>query len=299
MTTSKRRVPLITRTDIVGWLFTLPFIIGAAFLFIRPMIVSVIYSFNEVSFDESGLVLEWMGLENYRYALLGDAKFFKALLTIGGDVFVKIMVIMFLSMFVAMLLNQKFAGRLFFRTVMFLPVVFGADLIMTTFMSSNAYDVMNTTSNAYVSVSTEANSFISELTNSFGFLSGMMSTFSTYAQKLFDLTWEMGIQVVLFIVGFQAIPSYLYEVADMEGATKWESFWKITFPLLSPTILLCLIYTIIDNFNSDNEIMAMITQNMSYLIHYACAQTWLYSIIVFAMVMVIYGLVSRWTIYLD
>ncbi len=299
MKNAKRRYPLITRIDIVGWLFVLPFLIGFVFMFMKPMLSSIVYSFNKVSYDANGMVLKPVGWENYDYALFGDAKFFKALLTIGGEVAVKIIVIMFMSMFVAMLLNQRFPGRLLFRTAMFLPVIFGADQIMSMFESSYAYSSMDSTSNAFLALDGSAKAFISDLVNQFGFLSGLMSLFSSYANQLFDLTWEIGIQIVLFIVGFQSIPSYLYEVCDIEGATKWETFWKITFPLLSPTMLLCLIYTVVDNFNSNNEVVKMINGNVSSIIHYACAQTWLYAIIVFAVVMVVYAIVSRWTIYLD
>ncbi|MBO5197880.1 MAG: sugar ABC transporter permease [Lachnospiraceae bacterium] len=295
----KRTYKLITRTDIIGYLFVLPFLIGFLFLFLKPMVTSVIYSFHKITFGESGMIMEKVGLENYRYALFGDAKFFKELLTIGGTVVVKILVIMFMSIFVALLLNQKFPGRLFFRTVMFLPVIFGADTILKLFIETDAYQSLSGSSNAFVSVGQSATGFLQELIQSFGFFSDMMSTFSEYAKKIFDLTWEMGIQVILFIVGLQAIPSYLYEVCEMEGATKWETFWKITFPLLSPTILLCLIYTVIENFNSSNEVVKMISENMGHRIHYACAQTWLYSIIVFLLVMIIYGIVSRKTVYLD
>ncbi len=299
MMRTKRRVPVITRTDIVGFLFVLPFVIGVIFLFIKPMISSIVYSFSEIRFEENGMNMKLVGFANYYRALFEDASFFKALLTIGGDVLIKVAVIIFMSMFVAMLLNDRFPGRLFFRTVMFLPVIFGADIVVSMFKDSAAYTAMSGTYNSYVELGGTANRFIEELTNSFGFLSGMMGVFSSYASRMFDLTWEMGIQVVLFIVGLQAIPPYLYEVADMEGATKWETFWKITFPLLSPTMLLCVVYTVIDNFNADNSIVAMIRQNMGHLLHYACAQAWLYAVIVFVIVGVIYRLVSKWTIYLD
>ena len=289
----------MNRTNAVGVLFVLPFLIGFIFLFFKPMLASIIYSFNVVGFDEQGMTLKFVGLDNYRYALFSDAEFLKELLAVAGSALAKVVVIMFMSMFVAMLLNQKFYGRLFFRTVLFLPVIFGADVILAIFAESDAYTMLSGTSNSLVSVGKEANVFLEELMRSFGFSSGMMNALSSNIRGIFDLTWEMGIQTVLFIVGFQAIPPHLYEVCEMEGATKWETFWKVTFPLLSPTILLCLIYTVIDTFNSDNNVVRIISENMAHLLHYACAQTWLYTLIVFAFVMTIYGLVSRKTIYLD
>lgn len=296
---NKRKFLRMNRTNAVGVLFVLPFLIGFIFLFFKPMLASIIYSFNVVGFDEQGMTLKFVGLDNYRYALFSDAEFLKELLAVAGSALAKVVVIMFMSMFVAMLLNQKFYGRLFFRTVLFLPVIFGADVILAIFAESDAYTMLSVTSNSLVSVGKETNVFLEELMRSFGFSSGMMNALSSNIRGIFDLTWEMGIQTVLFIVGFQAIPPHLYEVCEMEGATKWETFWKVTFPLLSPTILLCLIYTVIDTFNSDNNVVRIISENMAHLLHYACAQTWLYTLIVFAFVMTIYGLVSRKTIYLD
>ncbi len=296
---NKRKFLRMNRTNAVGVLFVLPFLIGFIFLFFKPMLASIIYSFNVVGFDEQGMTLKFVGLDNYRYALFSDAEFLKELLAVAGSALAKVVVIMFMSMFVAMLLNQKFYGRLFFRTVLFLPVIFGADVILAIFAESDAYTMLSGTSNSLASVGKEANVFLEELMRSFGFSSGMMNALSSNIRGIFDLTWEMGIQTVLFIVGFQTIPPHLYEVCEMEGATKWETFWKVTFPLLSPTILLCLIYTVIDTFNSDNNVVRIISANMAHLLHYACAQTWLYTLIVFAFVMTIYGLVSRKTIYLD
>ena len=296
---NKRKFLRMNRTNAVGVLFVLPFLIGFIFLFFKPMLASIIYSFNVVGFDEQGMTLKFVGLDNYRYALFSDAEFLKELLAVAGSALAKVVVIMFMSMFVAMLLNQKFYGRLFFRTVLFLPVIFGADVILAIFAESDAYTMLSGTSNSLVSVGKEANVFLEELMRSFGFSSGMMNALSSNIRGIFDLTWEMGIQTVLFIVGFQAIPPHLYVVCEMEGATKWETFWKVTFPLLSPKILLCLIYTVIDTFNSDNNVVRIISENMAHLLHYACAQTWLYTLIVFAFVMTIYGLVSRKTIYLD
>ena len=295
---SKKR-KWITRTDIVGYLFIMPFLIGFVFFFLKPMINSLIYSFHKVSFGAEGLIMEKVGWANYEYALFGDAGFLKALLTMGANVIVKILVIMFLSMFVSILLNQEFPGRLFFRVAMFMPVIFGADVVMESFMASEGYDMLSSDSNQFITIGSGAQNFLNELIGNFGVVSDVVGMFTGYIASIFDLAWEMGIQVILFIIGLKAIPDYLYEVCSLEGATKWEEFWKITFPMLSPTILLCLIYTVIDTFNSNNEVAAMIADNVQFELHYACAQTWLYSLIVFVIVALIYKIVSNYTVYLD
>ncbi|MBE5868058.1 MAG: sugar ABC transporter permease [Lachnospiraceae bacterium] len=297
----KRKIKFFTREDKVGFLFVLPFIIGGVFFFLKPMIDSIKYSFHKISFGESGIQLTAVGMENYKTALFGDADFFKSLTTFGWTVALEVVVIMFFSMFVAVLLNQKFLGRLFFRTTMFLPVIFGADVILEYYLlhSADQSSSLKNVESIFGATVIKTPEFLSELIDGFGVLSPAILEVTQYASNIFDLVWEVGLQIVLFTIGLQAIPSYLYEVCVLEGATKWETFWKITFPILSPTILLCLIYTLIDKFNSDNEIMRMIGGNMRTLIHYACAQTWLYTLLILIIVLIVYRIVAKHVVYLD
>lgn len=294
------RLKLITPTDKIGWMFVLPFVIGFIFLFAKPVLESFVYSQNRISVGLEGLILEPIGWENYRYMLTNDAEFVKKLLTICAEMAIKILVIMFISMFLAILLNDKFPGRLLFRTIMFLPVIFGADQIIAVFTNLGGAKEMNQTTNSFIMMSGEATGFLKEVINSFGFLTPVIEKFTQYAGQLFNLMWSAGIQIILFIIGLQTIPSYLYEVAEMEGATKWETFWKITFPLLTPSILLCLIYTIIDYFNANtNPIVQIIDTNMQLRIDYACAQTWFYSVVIFLFVLIVNAILSRRIITLD
>ena len=295
-----KRLKIITPTDTTGWLFVLPFIIGFIFLFGKPVVESLVYSFNRISVGENGLILTPIGWENYDYLLFKDASFIKGLYKMVGEAAVKILVIMFVSMFLAILLNDKFPGRLLFRAIMFLPVIFAADQVMSVFSGVGGSEELRETESEFFVMSGEASGFLSEMINSFGFLSDIITKFTKYASQLFNLLWSAGIQIILFVIGLQTIPAYLYEVAEMEGATKWETFWKITFPLLTPSVLLCLIYTIIDYFNaSTNTIVKQIDQNMLMRIDYACAQSWFYSIVIFVIVIIVNVILSRRVISLD
>ncbi len=298
---AKRKYKLITRDDKIGLLFVSPFLLGFVFLFGKPMVESIIYSFHKVMINVGSVDMEFVGVENYRMLLFVNVDFIKALASFGGEVVLKIVVLVFFSMFVALLLNQKFAGRLFFRTAMFLPVIFGSEAVMNMYNRKSTYTAISLEgdSGLFATMQVGASDFLADLMESFGFLSGIMTQVTDSASGIFEFAWDAGIQIVLFIIGLQAIPSYLYEVCEIEGATKWETFWKITFPMLTPTILLCLIYTVIDSFNSGNEVMTLIQKDMQTLLHYACAETWLYSLLVFALVFVIYKLVAKNVIYLD
>lgn len=297
----KRRInKLLTLTDRTGLLFVLPFIIGFIWLFMKPLLESLVYTFHKVTIGADGLEMEYIGWENYRYLLFSDAEFIKRLISLCAEMGVKILVIMFVSMFIAILLNDKFPGRLAFRTILFLPVIFASDRVMDFFNFFGGEAQLTETSNSFLVISGEMTGFVQEIIESFGFLSPVIEAFTVYASSIFELMWSMGLQIILFIIGLQAIPRHLYEVAEIEGATKWETFWKITFPLLMPSILLCLIYTTIDYFNSaTNPIVKIIDVNMATRLDYACTQSWVYSLFLFIFVLVINGIVSRKIISLD
>ena len=302
MKIKRKKNRLVRETNITGWLFVLPFVIGFIFLYARPVYQSFVYSMNVMKVGENGLQSEeYIAWENYRYLLKEDASFVKELYNQLTYMAVKVLVIMFFSMFLAIVLSEQFPGRLLFRTLLFLPVIFGADEILALFKEqSGAMNELKETTNEFVVMSAEATGFVEQIISSFGILEPVIRKFTNYAGQIFNLLWSCGIQIILFVIGLQTIPAYLYEVAEMEGATKWETFWKITFPLLTPIILLCLVYTLIDYFNqATNPIVMLIDEAYQARIDYACAMAWLYSIMVFVLIMIINALLSRKIISMD
>ena len=299
MKKTKKRT-LLTPTDKTGLLFVLPFIIGFIWLFMKPLLESLNYTFHRVTVGSDGLLLTPIGFENWKYMATTDAEFIKKLITMSSEMLVQILVIMFISIFLAVLLVDKFPGRLFFRTSLFLPMIFGAAPIMAAFNSLGGSSEMKESGNAFITLSGEMTGFVNDIIQSFGVLTPLIEKFTVYAGTLFNLVWNTALQIIIFIIGLQAIPSQLYEVAKMEGATKWETFWKITFPLLTPSILLCLIYSIIDYFNtSTNPIVQLIDTNMINRLDYACTQSWAYAVLIFAVVLIVNAIVSRRVITLD
>ena len=292
----KRNHKLLTPTDKTGLLFVLPFIIGFIWLFMKPLIESLRYTFHRVTVGPDGLLLDPIGFENWEYMFNADAEFVKRLFSMASGMLVQILVIMFISIFLAVLLVDKFPGRLFFRTALFLPMIFGAAVLMKAFHKFGGDSVMING----MKTDTEMTGFVKDIIASFGVLAPVIERFTQYSGTLFNLLWNTSLQIIIFIIGLQAIPSHLYEVAKMEGATKWETFWKITFPLLTPSILLCLIYSIIDYFNSStNAIVMLIDTNMIGRLDYACTQSWAYSVMIFALVLIVNGVLSRKIITLD
>lgn len=291
---------ILTPTDKTGLLFVLPFIIGFIWLFFMPLLESLNYTFHRVTVGSEGLILTPIGFENWIYMCTRDSAFLKKLITMSSTMAVEILVIMFISIFLAVLLVDKFPGRVLFRTCLFLPMIFGAAPILAAFSKFGGVKEMASTSNDFVVMTGEMTGFVNEIISSFGILAPVIEKFTEYAGTLFNLLWKTALQIVIFIIGLQAIPSHLYEVAKMEGATKWETFWKITFPLLTPSILLCLIYSIIDYFNaSTNQVVQIIDNYMISRLDYACTLSWAYSLLIFLLVIIVNAILSKRVITLD
>jgi ABC-type sugar transport system permease subunit len=116
------------------------------------------------------------------------------------------------------------------------------------------------------------------------------SSLETYLNEalsnLFMLIWQSGIQIILFIAGLQSIPDLLYEVAKVEGATKWEEFWFITLPMLLRTLLLVIFFTIVEVVTSANNVLVQQGYNQYNNLKYGSgsAMMWFYFVIVGAII---------------
>ena len=112
---------------------------------------------------------------------------------------------------------------------------------------------------------------------------------------VFELIWNSGIQILLFITALKAIPAQLYEVAGIEGASAWETFWKVTFPMLGPIIMVNLVYTVSDAFmDQSNTTMSLIVEEGRKLNYaYSATMAWVYFIVVFLVIGLVYFIVDR------
>ena len=119
------------------------------------------------------------------------------------------------------------------------------------------------------------------------------------ASGLFNLIWRCGIQTIIFLSALQQISTSAKEAAQMEGATGWEFFWKITFPTISPMILVNLVYTVIDCFiDSENPVMnQVLTKTTQWEYGAATAMAWTYFAIVGVALGIIAAIVSRFIFY--
>ena len=270
-----------------AWLFLLPWLIGVVYFFIIPFAKTFLYSFNTVGVSRktTGLEYAFVGLRNFNYILFQDASFNHVVVDAVSSLLYTVPVILLFSLFVALLLNQKFRGRIFMRALFFLPVIIASGVVIHIF-KENVFASASSTANTAI-FQTNA---VQEILVQIGLPNSVISMLTGVSSRVFDLTWKSGIQILLFISALQSIPPSYYEAAAIEGSDSWNAFWKITFPVLSPTSFLVAIYTIIDSFTDvDNPVMVQMLQRIDDLKYGIAAAS---SILYFLVVLVVIGLVS-------
>lgn len=237
-----------------GRIFLLPWVIGVVLFFIVPLIRSIVFSFSNVRLSDINN-MDFCGIEHYRSLLVEDPAYLDNVGKALVSMLYKLPLIVVLSLIFAIILNQKFHGRAIARAVFFLPVIFGSSVVMDILGNSG---VNNTTAmatalgqtNAYTSVD------FTDILIKLGLPQTATDLLTEYMTEIFNLMWSCGIQILLFLSGLQSIPDSMYEVSKIEGATAWEEFWFVTFPMLGNIIFLVLIYTFVDFFTAlDNPVI--------------------------------------------
>ena len=265
-----------------GRMFVLPWTIGLLLFFLVPLVTSIAYAFCNVSLVDDKM-LTFVGIEHFKYLWNDDPNFMDNIAEAVGSFVYSLPIIVALSMIFAIILNQKFKGRIFARAVFFLPVIIATGVIMK-FITGEA---LGTNSAALSTSLGETQSYsgiqFDELLINLGLPQSVTELLSDYIARIFNLVWSCGIQILLFVAGLQSIPDSLYEVSKIEGATTWEEFWFVTFPMLGNVTFLVLVYTIVDLFTAyDNPIMTqaydLISKNSVY--DKSAAILWAYFVIV-------------------
>ena len=291
-----RKTTLTARKKRAGFLFTLPFIIGLLFFFFKPVLQSIAYAFSTLVFTPEGLEMEFVGLRNFQTALFVDPAYVRTIVTSAANMVIRVPIILALSMFLAVILNHDFRGRLFFRAVFFLPVIVVSGIVME--ILGNDY-----LSNQILSGEAASGLFASvdsySVLLSLGFSQDLIDLLVPLAYDIFDLIWSSGVPILLFLAALQTVPGQLYEVARIEGATAWEQFWKITFPSISPMILMNTVYIIADYFTtSTNPVIEMINSQMSNMrFEYASGLSWMYFVVVGVIIGIVFWFIDKHVVY--
>jgi len=260
MNKHKKGLTMRQREILSGYAFIGLWLFGTIAIFGRGLVQAIQFSLNRVTIaGETGYTLTPVGLDNYRNIFLRDAAFNRELTESLMEMFINAPFILFFSLFVALMLNQKFRLRGLARMVFFLPVLMTAGAITGTLndmMSMIAGGAGNTAaaSQAYAQSGNVIIGFNTELLFITLLQFGVPETVVVYIVRaiaqVHSIINASGVQIIIFLAGLQSIPPALYEVSKIEGATAYESFWKITFPIISPLILTNFIYTIVDGYNN-------------------------------------------------
>lgn len=250
-----------------GRMFVIPWTIGFILFFLVPLVESIAYAFSHVSLVDENM-LTFAGLEHFRYLIKDDLNFIDNLKDAVISFIYSLPIIVALSMIFALILNQKFRGRLFARAVFFLPVIIATGVVMK-FVTGEAIGNGAALNTAMGDTQSYSGIQFDQLLINLGLPQSVTELLSDYIARVFNLVWSCGIQILLFVAGMQSIPDQLYEVSKIEGATAWEEFWFVTFPMLGNVTFLVLIYTIVDLFTAfDNPIMKqaykLISENSLY-----------------------------------
>ena len=289
------------RKAISGYLFISPFILGFLLFMVKPLCQSFYMSFCKVELG-SGVFNEiWIGLGNFLEAFTIDPDYNRLLVEEFTRMMAYSLAIMVFSFFVSLILNQEFKGRAMVRAIFFLPVILSSGVITgletdNQLMDQLAQTIEMTTQNISITDTLE------EVLRTAGVGVRAFEEVFELIDNIYDVAIASGIQIIIFLSGLQTIPASMYEAASIEGCTKWESLWKITFPMISSLFLVNWIYTVIDFcMRSDNGVIEKIQTIMIDQMNYglASAMSWIYFIIVLAFVGITSFFISKGVYYYD
>ncbi len=290
------KLSLSARSSWTAQVFLLPFYLGFLLFFLSPIVESIKMSMSNVSINEGGgYNLQPVYFDNYNTAFFKDATFISQVTDSFANMLWQVPVIIILSLFLAMIINQKFRGRLVVRAVFFLPVIFASGVVLALIQGDSVASSA-LSGNSVSGGDIVQNSSLRDFLVNAGLSDQIISICVKISDSLFSMVWRSGIQMIIFLAGLQSIPPTLYEASSIEGATSWENFWKITLPMLLPTIMINLVYTIIDTFtDASNTVMTTITAMVANSVSkygLASAFAWIYFLFIGFILIVVFMIFS-------
>ena len=280
-----------------GVLFILPFIIGFLAFMVKPLYVSLQMSFSRYIINTGEMIPN--GIYNYNYAFNTDPDYTRMLVDEISRMAINVIATLVMSFVIAVILNQKFKGRILCRIIFFLPVILSSGVLPGIETNSSSLNLLNSMSQEMGDASgVNISAALEDLLSVSGVGQQIFDVIFQMIDAIYDIVMASGIQIIVFLSGLQSISPSLYEAADVEGCSAWESFWKITFPMVSPLLLVNCIYTIIDFFmKNDNQVMEHI--NNVYMngvrmdLGIAAAESWIYFGVAVAFIGVSAFIISR------
>ncbi len=290
----RRHMSYERKKQYVGLLFVLPWVIGLLYFFISPVIFSLINSFCQMDVTSGFYKFTYKGLYYYKSVLFIDQSTIQQIISSVGELFYNVPMILVFSLFIAVILNQEFRGRLIMRAIFFLPLITTGGVVMKIITGDGmAQSMMNGSGGSALFQVTS----IEEMMLNSGIPIEITEFVFEFINNIFALIWKSGIQILLLLAGLQTVSGAMYEAASIEGATGWEIFWKITLPTLYPVLTLALVYTVIDSFiDTTNPVMnKIILSAQSLNFGASSALCWVYFTVVAVVVGVIFLIIRKLT----
>lgn len=300
----QKHLSLSQKQTLNGYMFILPWLIGFLAFYVRSLFMTVQFSLSELTMNmtEGGYQLEWVGLDNFIYAFTVHGTFKQILTTSVMDMVVDVPLIIFFSLFMALLLNRKFKGRALVRAIFFLPVILNAEAIVEAVETAATFVAGGVSSSSTeMSSATTSGMGMSYYIDLFGDLmipDQLLEYIVGAVSRISSIITSSGVQIVIFIAALQSIPSNLYEVSKIEGATAYETFWKVTFPMVMPHIITNIVYTVVDSFvNSAVVELAYETAFTNFNYGLSSVFSLVSTVVTSLILVVVVGLIQKRTFY--
>lgn len=303
MKNRKKNFSLEKKRALWGRLFVYPWLIGFIVFLLVPFFQSLSYSFNAITVTRAGLKLDFVGWANFQKALTLDPTFIPTLLATMKATASEVPLILFFSLFIAVLINQPFKGRTLVRSIFFLPVIITSGALLSIIGADIATNMGGGAAGGASGGMPMLQAINFEnIFNSISLSPKLIKLLTGIIDSIYIIIWKSGVQIVIFLAGLQSISKSLYECASVEGATAWESFWKITFPMISPIMLVNTVYTLIESFTDSSNgtlkyILTVIYENVDY--GFSAAMAWIYFLCILIALGIIVFFMSRKVFYVN
>lgn len=292
----KKKLSYERKKSYYGYIFISIWAIGFIFFFLIPFINSIRYSLSDVSIQQGYVGLKPVGFDNYVNLFVKNPDFLPAFTDTITSVLVKLPLIIIFSLFIAVVLNQNFKGRTFFRAVFFLPVIIAGGIAIEIINGNYFLGLISSGGRSDALFQSQS---ITDLLSNSGIPQTAINYILGTVEEIFRLIWNSGIQILIFIAGLQSIPSSMYEVANVEGSNGWTTFWKITVPMLAPMLVVNVFYTLVDNMISfSNDMFKLIDEYLNALkFDESAAMALINFVVIFIMVIIIYAVGNKKVYY--
>ena len=285
------------KKGLYGYLFTAPFIVGSLLGVVYPIVLSLVYSFGNLVPQDVGYRIDFVGFKNYSDLFTVDPDFLRQLVETLQRTLLKVPVAIVFSFFLACVLNSEFPGRGFARTILFMPLILFSKPVeillskdtLSSQMASKSADASVMISERFVSALEEA-----------GIGEGLMNFLTASVDNIGNLLYISVIPTIIILAGLQSVSRSLYEASYVEGATAWEVLWKISLPMISPLLLVSVIYCVIDSFTGvENVIINRVSYECFTAFRFGSgsAVAWSYIVVVLAIVGIVFAIANRFVSY--